>query len=190
MKHLSEVIPLNNFKRHDVDVDLFHWFTIGFGIRRNVVLSLFLSLFVLSMGCSSDDEVRLPTAEVSGNLTVNGKPEAGVVLQLIPLAEDELSKTTLKPGARTDANGDYSFMTHQVGDGVPSGKFKLVMLWPPKDDGMPDLENLPRKRPKERNGPPDRFQWEFFDPSKSEYEVVVDGQKQTLEQIDLKWDPN
>jgi hypothetical protein len=96
----------------------------------------FLLLFALA-GCGP----KLEFAEVSGKVTLNKKPVAGVFVQFYPLsdAKEQLPSAI----ARTDAQGNYT-LTHD-GDkpGALVGPNRVVVFWPSRDlrgegrDGKP-----------------------------------------------------
>jgi hypothetical protein len=84
---------------------------------------------------------KLEFAEVSGKVTMNKKPLAGVFVQFYPLsdAKEQLPSAI----AKTDADGNYT-LTHDGGKpGALVGPNRVVVYWPSRDlrgqgrDGKP-----------------------------------------------------
>jgi hypothetical protein len=96
----------------------------------------FLLLFGLA-GCGP----KLEFAEVSGKVTMNKKPLAGVFVQFYPLsdAKEQLPFAT----AKTDAQGNYTLMHDGDKPGALVGLNRVVVKWPSRDmrgegrDGKP-----------------------------------------------------
>lgn len=75
---------------------------------------------VLVIGCGkSGDPSRPKTVPVSGTVTLKGQPVAGAQLVFQPDGSN--------PGATgaTDADGKYTLMTFQSGDGAVPGQYKV-----------------------------------------------------------------
>jgi len=79
-----------------------------------------LAAFLL--GCGTKQ--KIPTAAVTGRITVNGQPRAGVVVQFEPEAKIRPS------GAETDARGQYvaRFTTSQSGVALGPCVVKFLIL--------------------------------------------------------------
>lgn len=146
------------------------------------VLTLILSVIVYS-GC---DEDRLATYSVSGKVLVDGKPEKGVVLQLVPIETNPLRNTRLRPGAVTDERGEFLMTTYSIGDGAPDGTYKLILFWPPEQSDSVE-NNIADMRERMAPGPPDVFGGKYFLPEDSQIEVTVQGESIELETIQLEW---
>lgn len=74
-----------------------------------------LSLIVLTLGCSSGEEAKLP---VSGAVTLNGSPLADVNVMMI--RDDGLNAMVT-----TDASGKFSIGGEGQAAGVPAGTYKV-----------------------------------------------------------------
>lgn len=80
----------------------------------------------LMTGCIKSD--RLATYTVTGTVEAGGKPTRCVVFQLIPAATNPVSQTRLRPGAVSQKDGTFEFMTYLKGDGVPAGEYQLILF--------------------------------------------------------------
>jgi hypothetical protein len=74
--------------------------------------------------------VKVAVTAVEGNVTVDGKPEAGVIAVAAPLGEIE-GKDAINPRAKTDEDGHYVFGTYTANDGLPPGEYAITFVWPP-----------------------------------------------------------
>jgi hypothetical protein len=126
---------------------------------------LLLTLAVL--GCGNSD-LGGPTQEavvpVSGTVTYQGQPLES--FQVIFRPADGR-----KPGVgTTDANGNFTLGTNDVGDGCPPGPCKVAVAFaPPADDGLGDVIDDPSKLPKPKVNVPAKF----ANPDTSEITVDV-----------------
>jgi hypothetical protein len=79
----------------------------------------------LLLGCGSNP---LGLQPVTGTVTVDGKPAAGVRLVFCPVnASEEAMKQ--RPMGTTDEQGRYSLTTFVLGDGAPPGDYKISATW-------------------------------------------------------------
>lgn len=99
------------------------------------------ALVLSCIGCSSGEPLQL--AAVSGTVTLNQKPVAGMAVTFTPLDESGLLATGL-----TDAQGRYvasSAYEDEPREGVKPGKYKVIFSELRKADGSPlgagDLTN-------------------------------------------------
>jgi hypothetical protein len=96
--------------------NLFGFWILGFGI-----------LIVLA-GCGGS---HLEFAEVQGQVTLNKKPLAGVMVRFYPISEGK--EQLPYASGRTDAAGIYS-LTHQGNKpGALVGRNRAVVSWPSRD---------------------------------------------------------
>ena len=105
--------------------------------RRQLIFCGVATVFFAVAGCGP----KLEFAEVSGKVTLNKKPVAGVFVQFYPLsdAKEQLPSAI----AKTDSQGNYT-LTHD-GDkpGALVGSNRVVVYWPSRDlrgegrDGKP-----------------------------------------------------
>ena len=70
---------------------------------------------------------RVTTVPVTGQVNVDGKPQAMIGVRAKPLSGETATSTT--PNAFTDQDGRFSLTTYESGDGVPVGDYKLTFQW-------------------------------------------------------------
>lgn len=79
----------------------------------------------LIVGCGNNP---LGLQPVTGTVTVDGKPAAGVRLVFCPVnASEEVMKQ--RPMGTTDDQGKYSLTTFVLGDGAPPADYKISATW-------------------------------------------------------------
>ncbi|MEY3174717.1 MAG: hypothetical protein RLZZ436_2631 [Planctomycetota bacterium] len=76
-------------------------------------------------GCSEKSAWEVPYP-VKGSLTFRGKPVAEADIVLFP--EDPSWPETVRPRARTKADGTFDVWTWQQGDGAPAGNYKVTLV--------------------------------------------------------------
>src|SRR5688572_12611513 len=86
------------------------------------------------MGCGSDSaksrlDEAIPNREtvvpVSGVVLIDGVPVLDLTVRLVK--EDAAAPAASDPKAVTDAEGKFKFTTYLDGDGVPAGKYRLLV---------------------------------------------------------------
>lgn len=98
--------------------------------KRGVATAALVVLAASLLGCGTKQ--KIPTASVTGTITVNGKPRAGVVVQFEPEA-------MIRPSAgTTDAAGRYKAQFTPSQSGVALGPC-VVRLSIPDKSGMRNL---------------------------------------------------
>ncbi|MEM8679050.1 MAG: hypothetical protein AAGF97_06845 [Planctomycetota bacterium] len=142
---------------------------------------------VLLGGCHARSDGNFETHPSSGTVSVNGKPEAGVVLQLIPQAGNPLETTRLRPGGVSRSDGTFALTTYSNGDGAPVGEYRLVLFWPPTGPGT--LDEHPARRPADDDqGPPDRFGGKYFAAEDSPWTLTIEPGTNELGTIETQLD--
>jgi hypothetical protein len=68
-------------------------------------------------------EITHPT---TGKVTFKGKPLADVDLSFFP--EDKSFPESIRPRAKTAADGRFVIWTHAQGDGAPAGSYKVTLI--------------------------------------------------------------
>src|SRR5947208_1909210 len=89
------------------------------------VLMLCLGALVAAAGCN-----REPRAEVSGKVTVDGKPLNSKLITIL-FAPDKDNPVKKIPAAAVEENGTYTMRTGATG-GVPLGWYKVHVHWDSK----------------------------------------------------------
>lgn len=74
----------------------------------------------------------------SGTLMLLDKPIADAYIRLVP----ENFDSSVRPWARTDSEGKFTFTTAQPGDGAPPGRYKVVVEKEPKLDRSRLIPNV------------------------------------------------
>ena len=80
---------------------------------------------ILLCGCSERPvwEVAYPA---KGSLTFRGKPVASADIVLFPV--DTSWPETVRPRARTKADGSFEVWTYEQGDGAPAGTYRITLV--------------------------------------------------------------
>lgn len=143
---------------------------------------LWIGMFLLALngGCSKGPPplVRDPVKKVTGTILIDGKPEMGVAIRLVPANGPNASLGTAKeltPSAMTDADGKFSIGTYDKGpgaDGAPQGSYVMTVQW-----GAFNLMGG------QYSG--DKFKGKYMDPAKSEIKVTVADAPVDLGEIQL-----
>ena len=119
---------------------------------------------LLLVGCGSQrDSSWKETFPVHGEVVVDGKPTAGVQVQLHDVKGVDTKSPTLTT-ALTDEQGKFAFSTYQQSDGVPAGDYVATFFWG-------DLNIL-----KNEYGP-DKLKNRYNDPKKSKFNISVGKEK-------------
>ncbi|MGV2332829.1 MAG UNVERIFIED_CONTAM: hypothetical protein LVR18_01365 [Planctomycetaceae bacterium] len=90
-----------------------------------IPLQLLLAIMLGLAGCSEQPmwEVTHPS---KGSLSFRGKPVADADIVLFP--EDPTWPETVRPRARTNADGTFEVWTWEKGDGAPAGTYKVTLV--------------------------------------------------------------
>ena len=112
-------------------------------VKSLVAWTLFCAIcFTTSCGrkAAGPKIAKAPVVKVSGEVTVDGKAEAGIRVRCIPQGQfaysKELAETVNTFRAITDENGKFSMQTYEAGDGLPPGEYGITFIWPAADEGM------------------------------------------------------
>lgn len=92
----------------------------GFGVL------LAAQLVALSLTGCSEKPVWEVAYRASGSLSFRGKPIANADIVLFP--EDSTWPETVRPRARTGADGTFEVWTYEPGDGAPAGAYKVTLV--------------------------------------------------------------
>ena len=87
---------------------------------RGIALLLFGGLIGV-VGCAKSG-VSGPSANITGKISLQGKPVAGAMVQFIPA-----DKGGVPGSARTDADGHYQLVSAKGMAGVTPGEYKVVI---------------------------------------------------------------
>lgn len=138
----------------------------------SVVSCLFALIF--TVGCSGN--VSPPaTVPVKGNVTLKGKPAAGIRVTLHPQFDMGAIQWTVM--GETGANGAFTVGTGVPGNGAPPGEY-VVTFEKPRVDTDRKRNNLEIEV--------DDFQGKYSDPAKSDRKVTVTKGENLLETFALE----
>jgi len=90
------------------------------------------------VGCRPPDGPRwnLSPHPVSGVITYDGKPAAGVLVGLLPIDAPLPPAIPANPRATTSADGTFAITTFADGDGACVGSYQILLTWiPPAGEG-------------------------------------------------------
>jgi hypothetical protein len=122
-----------------------------------------LSCVALSAFVGCEDAWHVPTQQVTGRVSVNGKAPEGAVVQLVSAGEP-VDQRNSRPYGVVQSDGTYTLRTYEPGDGAPIGEYKFLIHWP-----------VDRTQPSTF----DRLGHEYDDPATSQFTVsVVEGQSE------------
>ena len=112
----------------------------GGGWLRRASLSTAVVLTVCMTGCSSNKPKLPPLAPVSGTITMDGKPLAGVQVLF-------MSPTGYASSGVTDKDGKYDLQFRHFGPGAGPGRNTVMVTNSPADPSIPIESMPPEKRP-------------------------------------------
>jgi hypothetical protein len=121
-------------------------------------------LLALAEGCGRPGVEKPPLYPVSGRVTVNGKPAAGISLNLHPVN----SQSGALPAATSGPDGSFEVGTFAPGDGAPEGDYVVTATWLQSVDPGGDAPEV------------DRLGGRFVNPARSSMKVHVSAGPNTL----------
>jgi hypothetical protein len=93
-------------------------------------LPIVLSCWLFAVGLAGCGEAAKPweiVVPASGKITFEGKPVEGAELTLTPVSADV--PATVRPSAKSVADGSFTLGTYGTGDGAPAGEYKVSAVW-------------------------------------------------------------
>lgn len=118
---------------------------------------------------------KVPVYKVSGVITIDGKPEAGVKLSALSQSPDDAKDQARQ--AMTNAEGKFEFSTYESNDGLPEGEYAVLISWPPGRMTMGKKQELHAK---------DGLHGKYNTPETSPLKFKVEkGKSLKLEPLDL-----
>lgn len=138
------------------------------------LLSIVLCLCALSLnGCGNNGPPRKNTAPVTGRISVDGAPAAGVRIVCHPEGGMDQQMPSVSESISNE-NGEFEFATYEAGDGIPAGKYSLTFEWG-------------QINPISNSYSGDKLGGRYADPAKSENKIEVEeGLPLDLGEIQLK----
>lgn len=92
------------------------------GFVTNGLILAIVCFSIVVAGCGARNERQRTLVRVSGTVTLNGEPVSGALVVYSPVTDGH-------PAAQgtTDENGTYRLTTFDTNDGVPPGKYKILV---------------------------------------------------------------
>ena len=118
-------------------------------------------------GCGEDWQAA--TYPATGRLTINGKPAAGALVQLIASGPGPDVRDS-RPWGLVAADGTFQLATYETGTGAPAGDYRLTITWP-----------VDAARP----GSPDRLKGKYADPAAAHFPVTIRAGATEIPSIEL-----
>src|SRR5437773_1893607 len=101
-------------------------------LRRGSVAGAMLLMALSGPACNRPNPGR-PVFPVRGQVLLDGKPLAGVVIVFHPTTEWGFDEG--RPRAETGADGRFTVSTYGTGDGAPAGDYKVTIHELRSDEG-------------------------------------------------------
>jgi len=137
--------------------------------------------------CSACGSGRPALQRVSGTVTLDGQPLEGAGVSLAPMTGTNGKLPYGRPSfGVTDSQGKFRLGTYGDADGVPAGKYRvLIKKW--------EIVGEPPKESAQQSSMHTRYRWitpkDASNPATSEMEVEVTSQGMQPNQFDLKSSP-
>lgn len=128
-----------------------------------------IGLLSLTMGCQKG--VKVPVHPVRGAVMYKGKPAAGVVVVLRPLANEGSRPSS----GTTAADGTFQITTFDLNDGAPAGEYIATMTWPKSQIDTRTGDELSN----------DLLNGRYGDPAKSSWKITVREGENVLDSFQL-----
>lgn len=127
---------------------------------------------------------RLPRRPVSGSVRVAGKPAAGAIVVLHPVAGSVAAEAEqIRPTATCERNGSFVVGTWELADGVPAGRWKATVQWFVADSAADETD------PETTHLETDRLGGAYANPETTPLVVEVADAAVALPPFDLKAGP-
>lgn len=147
--------------------------------HRNGIIVVGLICLLTCIGCASQNDDQLAVYPATGEVSVDGKPAAGVYVVLTPAKGSEADEKGLKPTGTTDQDGLFSLSTYQQADGAPAGDYVITIQW------MKEPTQVARGVMPGFSPPQDHFRGKYLNPEKSAWRVTIDEGENVLEPISV-----
>lgn len=94
-------------------------------MTRVIWLMIFLTVLP---GCGNEN-VLIPTHQISGRIFYDNKAAEGVAVYLGPIAAPGVPDIPANPHGITGKDGRFNISTFGEDDGAPVGKYQMMMIW-------------------------------------------------------------
>jgi hypothetical protein len=123
--------------------------------HRLAALALAMAAGLAFPGCGGD--WKADTAPASGRVTINGKPAAGLIVELHPTGPPVDARNSRSWG-KVQEDGSFTLSAYEDRDGVPPGEYAITLTWPVDSSVF---------------GSPDRLGRRYDKPEKSEWKASI-----------------
>lgn len=97
--------------------------------------TILIAIGFMFSGCNSRPSYQeADVFPVSGSVSVDGKPAAGVVIVFHPQTDTGMTKGN-KPFTTSGEDGTFEVTTYTTGDGAPIGEYIVTFIWPENPRG-------------------------------------------------------
>jgi hypothetical protein len=104
--------------------------------RGGFIYACGFALSLICLGCGGEDW-QAATYPAAGQISINGQPPAGAVVELHSVGEKPDARNS-RPWGIVQDDGTFTLSTYERGDGAPLGDYALTVRWPP-DVSQPSL---------------------------------------------------
>ena len=81
---------------------------------------------VVIVGCSSQQDARVPVFPVKGSVSVAGQIPDGALVVLYPTGS---SAGDIRASGKVKSDGSFSLSTYEADDGAPAGEYVATVQW-------------------------------------------------------------
>lgn len=134
--------------------------------HRLLILPVVLACAAAS-GCGEGWEAD--TYPASGQVSVNGRPAAGSLVQLHSVGKGPDERNS-RPWGLVKDDGTFTLSTYEAGDGAPAGDYVVTITWP-DDPSVPSMA--------------DRLGFRYAQPGQSPWKVTIREGENTLPPIEI-----
>jgi hypothetical protein len=127
-------------------------------------------LLAIDTGCGRPAVEKPPLYPVSGRVTFNGQPAAGISVNLHPVNGQSIAI----PSATSGPDGSFDVGTYAPGDGAPEGDYAVTAAWRQSVDPSGDAPEV------------DRLGGRYGNPATSNLKVHVSAAPNTLSPFQLR----
>jgi len=142
--------------------------------------ALFAACAVVATAASGCGDGRPPRRPVTGSVRVEGRPAAGAIVVLHPVAGTVAGEAErIRPTATCDRDGSFVLGSWELADGVPQGRWKATVQWFVSESVADDAD------PETAHAETDRLGGGYADPETTPLVVEVADAPVALPPFDL-----
>ena len=138
-------------------------------------------LGVMGLTLSGCGNGRIPTYEVNGQVSVNGRPAEGAIVVFCPV-DPSAELEHLRPAGMANSSGQFTLTTFEPSDGAPAGEYKVLVKWPAPTPASQERD----ARPGSANKGPDRLRGKYYSFESTPLKATIEEQSNQLPPFELK----